>query len=402
MNRLNARVGVLRPTAINTVLAEVKRLQASGRVVVSLMRGQPDTPTPGHVVEAAVKALRDGRTGYADNQGEPGLRLAVAEALGRDHGLTYDPDREILVTDGATLGLSTALAALVGPGDDVLRPDPVYDAYDSPIALWGARPVPIASALRGGRFAFGPDDLRRAAGPSSKVVLLNTPWNPVGSVLARDELAWVAEFAAERDLTVISDEIYESLVYDGRRHVPAAAVSDAAKARTVLVNSLSKTYAMTGWRVGYVAGPAEVISAMTLVLQQSSRGPATFVQDAAAVALRSDQSCVRRMADEYQGRRDLVVDRLGGIPGVSPVVPEGGLFVMVDVRGLGRPSDEVRASLLHDEGVVVIHGSAYGPGGEGTLRVSFAAGGATLERGLERLREGLLRLSDHRPREVSP
>jgi aspartate/methionine/tyrosine aminotransferase len=402
MTRLNARVGVLKPTAVNTVLAEVKRLQASGRSVVSLMRGQPDTPTPAHVVEAAVKALRDGRTGYADNQGEPGLRRAVAEALERDHGLVYDPDREILVTDGATLGLSTALATLVGPGDDVLRPDPVYDAYDSPIALWGARHVPIASSLRGGRFAFEPDDLHRAAGPSARAVLLNTPWNPVGTVLNRDELAWVAEFAAERDLTVISDEIYESLVYDGKRHVPAAAVSDAGKARTVLVNSLSKTYAMTGWRVGYVAGPAEVIAAMTLVLQQSSRGPATFVQDAAAVALRSDQLCVRRMAEEYQGRRDLVVERLGGIPGVSPVIPEGGLFVMVDVRGLGLPSDEVRASLLHDEGVVVIHGSAYGPGGEGTLRVSFAAGGATLERGLEHLREGLLRLSDRRPREVSP
>ncbi len=391
------RVAGLRPTAVNSVLSEVRQLQASGRNVVSLMRGQPDTPTPGHVVEAAVKALRDGRTGYADNQGEPGLRRAVAEALDRDHGLTYDPDREILVTDGATLGLSTALAALVGPGDDVLRPDPVYDAYDSPIALWGARPVPIASSLRGGRFAFEADDLRRAAEPSARVVLLNTPWNPVGTVLTPGELRDVIDFAESRDLTVISDEIYESLVYDGRRHVPAAAVSDAAKARTVLVNSLSKTYAMTGWRVGYVAGPAEVIAAMSLVLQQSSRGPATFVQDAAESALRSDQSGVRQMTAEYQARRDLVVERLGGIPGVSPVVPEGGLFVMVDVRGLGLPSDEVRASLLHEEGVVVIHGSAYGPGGEGTLRVSFAAGGATLERGLERLRAGLVRLAAEGP-----
>jgi aspartate/methionine/tyrosine aminotransferase len=426
MTYLNARVGKLRPTAVNTVLAEVKRLQASGRSVVSLMRGQPDTPTPGHIVEAAVKALRDGRTGYADIQGEPGLRRAVAEALHRDHGLTYDPDREILVSDGATLGLSTALATLIGPRDDVLRPDPVYDAYDSPIALWGGRPVPIASSLRDGRFAFSLDDLRRAAEPSTpaillnkpwnyqwkfleriyrttpRAILLNTPWNPVGTVLTRDELAWIAEFAVERDLTIISDEIYEWLVYDGKRHVPAAAVSDAAKARTVLVNSLSKTYAMTGWRVGYVAGPAEVIAAMMLVLQQSSRGPATFVQDAAAVALRWDQSCVRQMAAEYQGRRDLVVERLKGIPGVSPLVPEGGLFVMVDVRGLGMPSDEVRSSLLHNEGVVVIHGAAYGPGGEGTLRVSFAAGGETLERGLERLREGLRRLSDRRSPEVSP
>jgi aspartate/methionine/tyrosine aminotransferase len=155
---------------------------------------------------------------------------------------------------------------------------------------------------------------------------------------------------------------------------------------------------MTGWRVGYVAGPAGVIAAMSLVLQQSSRGPATFVQDAAACAIRSDQACVRAMAADYQARRDIVVDRLRGIPGVTPVVPEGGLFVMVDVRGLGRPSDDVRTYLLREAGVVVIHGAAYGPCGEGMIRVSFAAGGPVLDRGLERLREGLLRLSDQRPR----
>jgi aspartate/methionine/tyrosine aminotransferase len=220
-------------------------------------------------------------------------------------------------------------------------------------------------------------------------------------VLARDELEPIAEFASARDLTILSDEIYEALVYNGKRHVPIAAVSEDARGHTLLINSLSKTYAMTGWRVGYVAGPAEVIAAMLLVLQQSSRGPATFVQDAAACALRSDQACVRRMAEEYQARRDTVVARLRGIPGVEAVVPEGGLFVMAEVRGLGRPSDEIRRFLLHEAGVVVIHGAAYGPGGEGTLRVSFAAGGETLERGLERLRDGLLRLSERRPREVA-
>ena len=158
-------------------------------------------------------------------------------------------------------------------------------------------------------------------------------------------------------------------------------MSADARERTVVINSLSKTYAMTGWRVGYCAGPEAIIRAMFLVLQQSSRGPATFVQDAAACALSSDQECVRRMAAEYQARRDRVVERLRGIPGVEPLVPEGGLFVMVDVRGLGKPSEDVSRYLLRDAGVVVIHGSAYGPGGEGTLRVSFAAGGETLERG---------------------
>jgi aspartate/methionine/tyrosine aminotransferase len=192
---------------------------------------------------------------------------------------------------------------------------------------------------------------------------------------------------------VLSDEIYESLVYDGRQHVSPASVSADARQRTILISSFSKTYAMTGWRVGYCAGPEAIIRAMLLVLQQSSRGPATFAQDAAACALESDQRCTRVMTAEYQDRRDLVVERLRGIPGVEPLAPEGGLFVMVDVRGLSMPSDAVRRFLLHEAGVVVLHGAAYGPGGEGFLRVSFAAGGETLDRGLERLRDGLGQLS---------
>jgi aspartate/methionine/tyrosine aminotransferase len=397
--RLAARVAGLRPTAVNAVLREVRQLQASGRDLVSLMRGQPDTPTPAHIVEAAHASLRAGRTGYPDNQGEPGLRQAVAERLAHDHSLTYDPNGQILVTDGATLGLCTALGSLIGPGDEILLPDPIYDAYTSPIALWGGRAVPVPASIHDGRFGLGRDDLERHYSPSVRVVLLNTPWNPVGTVLTRRELQDVTDFAQAHDLIIVSDEIYESLVYDGRRHLSPASLSPEAGRRTVLVNSLSKTYSMTGWRVGYCAGPAEIIGAMTLLLQQSSRGPATFVQDAAECALRADQTCVTQMATEYQARRDLVVDRLRGIPGVEPLVAEGGLFVMVDIQGLGRPSDEVRRNLLHEAGVVVIHGAAYGPGGEGTLRVSFAAGGEALERGLDRLRNGLLRLSAGPPQE---
>lgn len=387
------RVAKLRPTAVNTVLAEVRQLQGEGRSLLSLMRGQPDTPTPLHIIEAAQRSLRDGRTGYADNQGEPNLREAIAEKLARE-GLTYDPACEILVTDGATCGISTTLAVLVEPGSDVLLPDPIYDAYAGPIVLWGGRSVPVTSQVQGGRFTFDRAALEAALTPRTRVLLLNTPWNPVGTVLTRDELRDIMEFAVERGLFVVSDEIYEALVYDGRRHVSPASLSSEARQRTILVNSLSKTYAMTGWRVGYCAAPAEIIRVMLLVLQQSSRGPATFVQDAAACALRSDQSCVRKMTAEYLERRDRVVSKLAGIPGVEVSAPEGGLFVMVDVRQLGRSSDEVRRYLLREAGVVVIHGAAYGPGGEGTLRVSFAAGGPVLEQGLERLRQGLERVGE--------
>jgi aspartate/methionine/tyrosine aminotransferase len=387
------RLGGLRPTTINRVMAEVRHLQQQGRSVVSLMRGQPDTPTPSHIVEAAERALRNGRTGYADNQGEMPLREAVAEKLSRANHAEFDPGQEILITDGATCGISTALAVLVEPGADVLLPDPIYDAYMSPIALWGGRAVPVHSRIVGGRFVLDRAALESAWTPESRVLLLNTPWNPVGTVLTRTEAEQVMGFAEERNLLVLSDEIYESLIYDGRQHVSPAALSPEARKRVVLVNSLSKTYAMTGWRIGYCAAPANIIRSMLLVLQQSSRGPATFVQDAAAAALRSDQSCVRAMTAEYQGRRDRAVRALGGIGGVEPLVPEGGLFVMVDVRSLGRPSEEVRRFLLHEVGVVVVHGAAFGPGGEGTLRVSFAAGGTTLEQGLDRLRAGLQRLA---------
>jgi aspartate/methionine/tyrosine aminotransferase len=317
--------------------------------------------------------------------------------LARDNGLRYDPATEILVTDGATQGIAVALGALLQPGDDVLVPDPIYDAYLPPIALWGGRPVSVRSTIRDGRFAFDRAALEAARTSQSKVLLLNSPWNPVGTVLTRAELQAVMEFALDHDPFVLSDEIYEALVFEGGQHLSPAALSPEARGRTIVVNSLSKTYGMTGWRVGYCAGPAEVIRGMLLVLQQSSRGPATFVQDAAAAALTGDQQHVRGMNAEYQARRDRVLAALRGIPGVAALVPEAGLFVMVDVRGLGRPSDEVRRYLLHEAGVVVIHGAAYGPGGEGTLRVSFAAGGLTLDEGLERLRGGLQQLSERAP-----
>jgi len=396
------RIAALRPTAVNRVLAEARQLQAEGRKLVSLMRGQPDTPTPPHIVEAGIKALRDGHTGYPDNQGEPILRQAVAEKLLRDQGLSYDPNTEILITDGATSGIYAALGALLQPGDNVLLPDPIYDAYGSPIELWGGRAISVPSKIRDVRFTLEHGLLKSLCTPRSRVLLLNTPWNPTGAVLTREELTACLQCAEEAGLYVISDEIYENLIYDGRRHLSPAAISPEAKRRTIIVNSLSKTYAMTGWRLGYCAGPAEIIQAMLLVLQQYSRGPATFVQHAAAAALRGDQTCVRAMAAEYQERRDRVVAALRGLPSspgaddksplVQPIVPEGGLFVMLDVHGLMLPAEEVRRLLLHEAGVVVIDGSAYGPGGNGTLRVSFAAGGAVLEQGLQRLRDGLQQL----------
>jgi aspartate/methionine/tyrosine aminotransferase len=374
---------------VNSILAEIRQAQARGRSVISMMRGEPDFDTPAHIVAAAADAMRSGRTRYPDNRGEKPLRQAIAAKLARDNGLAYDADSEILVTTGATLGIYSALAALLDEGDEVLLPDPLYDAYQSPIRLCGGRVKPVRSTIENDRFVVTAEAIEAAITPASRVLLLNTPWNPVGTVLKEDELHAIGDVVVRRNLVLISDEIYEAITYDGRRHLSPAIVSDEVRARTVIVNSLSKTYAMTGWRVGYCAAPASIIQSMFLTLQQSSRGPATFIQDAAAVALTASQECVVRMRDEYAARRQQVMTTLADVPRVRVLPPEGGFFAMLDARQTNIPSDEIRRRLLNDAGVAVMHGAAYGPAGEGTLRVSFGSGGNALAQGLALLRDGL-------------
>lgn len=385
----STRLSGLKQTAVNAILADVRAAQASGVSVISLMRGEPDFRTPPHIADAAAAALAAGRTSYPDNRGEVRLREAVAVKLARDNRLDYDPNSEILVTTGATFGIHAALTTLLSDGDEVLLPDPIYDAYQSPIVLAGGRSRAVPSTITNGRFEISVAALESAVTPRSRLLLLNTPWNPVGTVFRRAELEAIGEFVLRHKLMLISDEIYEAIVYDGHQHISPASLSPELRARTLLVNSLSKTYAMTGWRVGYTAAPADLVRAMFLVLQQSSRGPATFVQDASAAALAGPQDAVAAMRDEYARRRDTVIAALSGIDRIKVLTPEGGFFAMVDARETGVPSNDIRRTLLLEHGVVVAHGSAYGPGGEGTLRVSFATGGDTLARGLERLRQGL-------------
>jgi len=353
------------------------------------MRGEPDFDTPPHIIDAATRAMQAGRTRYPDNRGEMVLREAVAAKLARDNGVTYDPGSEILVTTGATLGIHSALMATLNEGDEVLLPDPIYDAYQSPILLAGGRAVPVASTIENGRFVLTARAIEAALSERSRALLLNTPWNPVGTVFRAPELEAIADLVLRRGLILISDEIYEAITYDGCRHISPSSLSRELRAHTVLINSLSKTYAMTGWRVGYCAAPAPTIQAMFLALQQSSRGPATFIQDAAAAALTGPQDAVNQMRDEYTRRRSLVLSSLANIPRVRVLPPEGGFFAMVDARDTGIPSADIRRRLLNDAGVAVIHGAAYGQAGEGTLRVSFASGGDVLSRGLDRLRAGL-------------
>jgi aspartate/methionine/tyrosine aminotransferase len=386
------RISLLKPTAVNSILAEVRAIQAQGRTLVSLMRGEPDFPTPDHIAEAAARALRSGRTNYPDNRGEIRLREAVAQKLATSNDVSYDPASAVLITDGATLGVYAALMAIAGPGDDILLPDPIYDAYQSPIRLSGAQPRPVTSVLESGRFRIDIQALEDACTSATRALLLNTPWNPVGTVLTRGELLELVAFVERRNLTLISDEIYEAITYDGHKHVSPASLSEAIKQRCIMINSLSKTYSMTGWRLGYCAGPPDIIQAMFLILQQSSRGPATFIQDAGAAALTGSQECVEQMRSIYSARRLTVIDALRDLPHINVLPPEGGFFAMVDIRQTGVPSDDARRRLLTRHGVVVAHGRAYGETGEGTLRVAFASGGDNLSRGLELLRQGLAEL----------
>src|SRR5688572_31400982 len=233
--RLSPRSAQLKPTAVNSILAEVRQLQAQGMSIVSLMRGEPDFRTPAHISEAATRALADGRTNYPDNRGEIGLREAVARKITRDNGLSYDAGSEILITTGATLGLHAALTALLADGDEVLLPDPIYDAYQSPIVLAGGRGVPVRASIEDGRFVVTRDALDAAVTSSSRVLLLNSPWNPTGTVFRESELRAIADFVVRRNLLLISDEIYEAIVYDGHRHLSPATLSAELRERTVLV-----------------------------------------------------------------------------------------------------------------------------------------------------------------------
>jgi len=383
----------LRPTVVNAILKEVDALKRTGREPKSLMRGEPDFPTPKHIVSAAQESLSLGRTRYPNNRGEPRLRKAVQNSLQVRTGVSYCDSEEILITTGATFGIYAALSSLVNPGDEVLLPEPVYDAYHGVIRLLGGRIRPVSGRLQHGRFVLDLDQMAAISGSGTRVLILNNPWNPTGTVFRRQELERIMAIARDQNLWVISDEIYDSILYGNREHVSPASVSQDARERTIIVNSLSKTYAMTGWRLGYCAGPSAIMETMFLVLQQSSRGPLTYVQDAASAALEGPQETVVAMRQEYERRCSQVCEVLDGIPSVSVVVPEGGFFAMLDVRELAMSSDRIRRKLLQEYEVVVVHGAAYGESAEGTLRVSFASGGDNLQQGLLRLRKGLSALA---------
>jgi aspartate/methionine/tyrosine aminotransferase len=363
--------------------ALARQEEARGRRLAYLVQGEPDLDTPEHIKAAATEALAAGHTHYTPVEGLLELREAIAQKLETDNGVRADPKREVLVTTGGSLGLYLALGALVEPGDEVLLPDPCFASYLAMVRVHQGVPVPVPLVAQDGRFVWDLDALEARIGPRTKALLLNTPDNPTGTVLRKAELEAIAELVIRHDLVLISDEVYERFLFDGRRHVSPASLSPEIHERTVGVWSFSKTYAMTGWRLGYVSGPRDLIKPMSDLSQFSARCAAAFVQHAGLAALRGSQESVERMISEYERRCGLIVDGLARVPGLRARRPEGTFYVFPDVRALGLDSWSFARHLLAEGGVVTTPGVCYGSRGEGHVRLSFSCSTEAIRAGLE-------------------
>ncbi|MEU7476802.1 pyridoxal phosphate-dependent aminotransferase [Lentzea sp. NPDC042327] len=371
MPRVATRFDHIQKSATYAVLDLVRELRAQGADVLDLGGGEPDFDTPEHISDAAVSALREGFTHYTPSRGTPELLEAIAEKLAKDNDLLVDPMRDVVVTPSAKHALSSAVLTVAGPGDELIVPTPSWVSYAAMAHLAGARPVPAPLSARDG-FRLTAGALEQALTRRTRAVLVNTPNNPTGRLLDADELTTLVRFAREHDLVIISDEIYEKITYADRPHLSPAALPGGAE-RTLTVNGFSKGYAMTGWRLGYVAGPTEIIAELLKVQQHTVGCASSFAQRGAVVALTGPQEPITAMTTEYAARRDLLVAGLNGLPGVTCAVPDGALYVFPDIRGTGR-GDSARFTewLLREAGVAVTPGSAFGEGGEGHVRLSFA------------------------------
>ena len=364
------------------VLARAKALEASGRRVIHLEIGEPDFETPAHIVEAGMKALRDGHTHYCPAAGLPVLREACAEHLSRHRGLAIDPGR-VLVAPGAKPFLFFGVLATCDPGDEVIYPNPGFPIYESVIRWAGATPVPLPIVEERG-FAFSADDLAERLSPRTKLVILNSPANPTGGIVDRELNVEIARVLAEHDCWILSDEVYAEMLYDAEHATVAS--HEGLLERTILLDGFSKTFAMTGWRLGYAALPAPLVEPITRLMINSVSCTAPAVQLAGVAALTGPRDEVDLMLAEFRRRRDAVVAGLNELPGVSCVVPRGAFYAFPNVSGTGLAAKELADRLLDEAGVAVLAGTAFGEYGEGYLRLSYANSLENIEQALASMR----------------
>jgi aminotransferase len=385
-DRLAARVRAVPPSGIRRFFDVIATMPD----VISLGVGEPDFTTPPQIIEEGVRSLRSGRTHYTSNYGTLELRRALAGHLERLYGLSYDPEGEICVTVGASEALAVTMAALVDPGDEVLLHEPSYVAYLPSILFNGGSPVLISTTAETS-FELDPAAVERAVTPRTKILFLGYPCNPTGAVLEPDTLQALADIALRHDLIVVSDEIYDRLVYGEHRHVPISSLP-GMRERTVLLGGFSKTYAMTGWRVGYVCAPQDLLEGIVKVHQYEIMSAPTVAQDAAVAAITGAEQDVQRMVGEYDLRRRMFVAGLNEI-GLSTAEPRGAFYAFPSIRPTGLSSEEFSERLLYEQQVAVVPGSAFGPSGEGHVRATLAASYQQLEEALGRIRTFVSSLS---------
>jgi aspartate/methionine/tyrosine aminotransferase len=357
---------------------------------ISLAIGQPDFDTPCHIVEAGQRALDEGYTRYTPALGLLELREAIARKVWRDNKIRADPQTEIIVTIGAMEGLLLALMTALDPGEEVIIPDPAYTNYEHLIRVATGVPVRVP-AQEENEFKLNPDDVERALTERTRVLIINSPANPTGAVMLRTDLEKMAEIAQRHNLIVISDEAYEKLIYDSLEHVSIASLP-GMKERTVSVYTLSKAYAMTGWRIGFAVGADHLIDPIHRMQAGVVSCVASFIQKAAVTALDGPQDCVDEMVAQYDARRKFIVNALNEVEGIRCLEPKGAFYVFPNISALDRPSEEVAISLLETSKVICVPGTAFGPCGEGYLRLCYASPLENLEEGVRRIKEGAAKL----------
>ena len=388
--KISKRASGIEASATLAISARARELKAAGENVIDFGLGEPDFPTPPNICAAGIRAIEEGKTRYTPASGIKELKEAACGKLDRENGLSYEPS-QVIVSCGAKFALYAVIQALVDPGDEVLVPAPYWVSYPAQVRLAGAEPVsPLAGPEAG--FKMTAEALSRAATPRTRLVIINSPCNPTGAVYSRGELEALAEVIVEKDMAVISDEIYEWLIYDGAEQVSLAGVSDEMYARTITVNGHSKAYCMTGWRMGYAAGDAGVIAAAGKIQSQSTSNPPTPSQWAAVEALEGDQSSVAAMREEFDARRRALVEGLNSIDGVECLMPGGAFYAFPDVKGLlGRRMAGTKVAdaaglaklALEEAKVALLPGEAFGS--PGFLRLSYVTDVETLNEGVARL-----------------
>ncbi len=380
---ISERAAQLTPSLTLSIDSKAKAMKAEGLDVCGFGAGEPDFDTPEHIKRAAIEALEAGFTKYTPNAGIPELRQAIADKLAADNGLNYRAG-QVVVSNGAKHACYNAILATCQPGDEVVIPAPYWVSYPDMVRLVGADPVIVPTSERNA-WKMRPEDFENAMTPRTKMLIMNSPGNPTGSVYTREELEAIVNVAAEEDIYVLSDEIYEKLVYDDVKHVSIASLSQEAYDLTITVNGFSKSYAMTGWRLGYLAAPDAVVRAVDSIQSHTSSNPSSFSQYGALAALKGDQQPLADMREEFDMRRNYMFDRLSKISNVTAVKPQGAFYILVNISQLGLTSQNFADRLLSKANVAVVPGAAFGD--DRTVRFSYATSLDVIKKGLDRFQD---------------